>query len=435
MSEKAGVARGEVGAGSSASAGSEKKIYSLLQLNKSIKRTLETRAGTEGFWVRAEIANISKAKTGHIYLELVEEKNGRRYASIKGTIWASAVSRIVQELGDSAETILSAGSEIVFKCKIVFHEVYGLSLNVTEVDLTVMLGELEKRKKATISTVTKEGLLEMNKMKPLPRVVHKVVLLGSPGTSGFRDFATHVLRNEYGYRYEIEVVAVKVQGAEAASEIIRGLEEAEAMEDVDVVVMVRGGGSPLDLDCFNDLELARKISEMDKPVLTGIGHETDVCVADIVAHQYFKTPTDVGDFLVDRTVAFESLLIEVATKVGSRSKEFLSREKNRMESARVLLGELPKRMVSERVVAFEKIKKDIGRELDRIFTRQKESLSNLTNTIELLKPERTLERGYSITRVAGKAVKSVGQLSSGDEIEISIKDGLVKATVNEIKSK
>lgn len=407
----------------------EKKIYTLLQLNRSIKNALETKAGSQGFWVKAEIASLNKAKAGHYYLELVEESDGRKQAAIRGTIWARDVTMITQELGDSADTILSVGSEIVFRCKVIFHEVFGLSLNISEIDLTIMLGELEKRKKATIETISKEGRREMNKTKPLPRVVHKVAIIGSPGTSGFRDFMLHVLKNEYRYRFEIDVIATKVQGAEAAVELKLGLDAATAM-NVDVVVMVRGGGSPLDLDCFNDLELARKMSEMEIPVLTGIGHETDICVADLVAHKFFKTPTDVGDFLVDRTMRFESLLIEIATKVGSRSKEFLSREKNMLDSAKVLLGETPKRMLNDKGLAFEKISQDLSREIERVFVRQKESLQMLGNTMELLKPEKTLSRGYSILRKDGKAVVSVKELGKGDQVEIQIKDGKVKAQIN-----
>ena len=409
-------------------ASAEKKVYTLLQLNKSIKNTLETRAGSAGFWVRAEIANINE-KNGHFYLELVEERDGRKEASMRGTIWARDARRIISELGDSADSILNAGAEIVFRAKVVFHVVYGLSLSITEIDLSVMLGELEKRKKATIDTITKEGRLEMNKKKTLPRVVHRVAVIGSPGTSGFRDFMFHVLKNEYRYRFDIQVIPAKVQGADAAADIRSGLEKIEILDDFDTVVLVRGGGSPLDLDCFNDLELARKISEMNIPVLTGIGHETDICVADLVSHQYFKTPTDVGDFLVDRTMRFESLLIEIATKVGSRSKQFIHTEKIKLDGARVLLGQLPMRMVSEKSLAFEKIKEDLGREIERIFTRQSENLQTLGNTMELLKPEKTLNRGYSILRKEGKAVASTKELSSGDLVELQLKDGFVKAQI------
>jgi len=409
-------------------ASAEKKIYTLLQVNKSIMNTLETRAGSAGFWIRAEIANINE-KNGHFYLELVEEREGRKEASIRGTIWARDARRIISELGESAVSILNAGAEIVFRAKVVFHVVYGLSLSITEIDLSVMLGELEKRKKATIDTITKEGRLEMNKKKTLPRVVHRVAVIGSPGTSGFRDFMFHVLKNEYRYRFDIQVIPTKVQGADAAADICSGLGKIEALNDVDTVVLVRGGGSPLDLDCFNDLELARKISEMNIPVLTGIGHESDICVADLVSHQYFKTPTDVGDFLVDRTMRFESLLIEIATKVGSRSKQFIHTEKIKLDGAKVLLGQLPVRMVSEKSLAFEKIKEDLGREIERVFTRQSENLQTLGNTMELLKPEKTLNRGYSILRKEGKAVASTKELSSGDVVELQLKDGIVKAQI------
>ena len=286
---------------------SEKKVYTLYQLNRSIKNALETKAGKSGFWVKAEIASITESKTGHIYLDFVEEKDGARLAAIRGKIWSSAMRNIKLQLGDDAETILSKGSEIVFLCRVTFHEVYGLSLSISEIDLSFMLGELERRKKETIDHVIKKGIDKLNKELVLPRVIHKIALVGSPGTSGFRDFAHHVLYNEWRYRFDIDVFSAPVQGVEAAPKIIEAIKKADA-SNLDAIVLVRGGGSPLDLDCFNSLDLAISIGNCKTPVLTGIGHETDMCVSDIVACQYFKTPTDVGDFIVERSLLFGSLL-------------------------------------------------------------------------------------------------------------------------------
>ena len=412
---------------------SEKKVYTLYQLNRSIKNALETKAGKSGFWVKAEIASITESKTGHIYIDFVEEKDGARLAAIRGKIWSSAMRNIKLQLGDYSETILSKGSEIVFLCRVTFHEVYGLSLSISEIDLSFMLGELERRKKETIDHVIKKGIDKLNKELVLPRVIHKIALVGSPGTSGFRDFAHHVLYNEWRYRFDIDVFSAPVQGVEAAPKIIEAIKKADA-SNLDAIVLVRGGGSPLDLDCFNSLDLAIAIGNCKTPVLTGIGHETDMCVSDIVAHQYFKTPTDVGDFIVERSLLFSSLLIEIATKVGTRSQTAIFREQSFLEKAKLLIREQSSKLIMKKKNDFIQIRIDIKREFERLIEKHKEAISNIQNTIKLLHPRNTLSRGYSVVRLDGVAVPSISNLKKGDDVDVQLKDGEFSATIIELKN-
>ena len=412
---------------------SEKKVYTLYQLNRSIKNALETKAGKSGFWVKAEISSITKSKTGHTYVDFVEEKDGVRLAAIRGTIWSSAMRNIKSQLGDDSETILSKGSEIVFLCRVTFHEVYGLSLSISEIDLSFMLGELERRKKETIDHVIKKGIDKLNKKLVLPRVIHKIALVGSPGTSGFRDFAHHVLYNEWRYRFDIDVFSAPVQGVEAAPKIIEAIKKADDY-NFDAIVLVRGGGSPLDLDCFNSLDLAIAIGNCKTPVLTGIGHETDMCVSDIVAHQYFKTPTDVGDFIVDRSLLFGSLLIEIATKVGTRSQTAIFREQSFLEKAKLLIREQSSKLIMEKKNDFIQIRIDLKREFERLIEKHKEAISNIQNTIKLLHPRNTLARGYSVVRLDGVAIPSISNLKKGDDVDVQLKDGEFSATITELKN-
>ncbi len=412
---------------------SEKKVYTLYQLNRSIKNALETKAGKSGFWVKAEISSITKSKTGHTYVDFVEEKDGVRLAAIRGTIWSSAMRNIKSQLGDDSETILSKGSEIVFLCRVTFHEVYGLSLSISEIDLSFMLGELERRKKETIDHVIKKGIDKLNKKLVLPRVIHKIALVGSSGTSGFRDFAHHVLYNEWRYRFDIDVFSAPVQGVEAAPKIIEAIKKADDY-NFDAIVLVRGGGSPLDLDCFNSLDLAITIGNCKTPVLTGIGHETDMCVSDIVAHQYFKTPTDVGDFIVDRSLLFGSLLIEIATKVGTRSQTAIFREQSFLEKAKLLIREQSSKLIMEKKNDFIQIRIDLKREFERLIEKHKEAISNIQNTIKLLHPRNTLARGYSVVRLDGVAIPSISNLKKGDDVDVQLKDGEFSATITELKN-
>ena len=410
---------------------SEKKVFSLYQLNRSIKNTLETKTGNARFWVRAEIAKISISRPGHAYLDLVEEVNGIQQAAIKGNIWRSSFEKIKKELGTSAESVLQVGSEIVFKCIVSFHEVHGLSLVIDAIDLSFMLGELERRKAESISKIKKDGIHLLNSSLTLPIVIQKIALVGSPGTAGFRDFVKHVIDNDWLFRYEINVYATSVQGVDAPNQISKALEQADK-ENPDVIVILRGGGSPLDLDCFNDYNLALNISMLQAPVLTGIGHESDFSLADLVAHSEFKTPTDVGDFIVDRTSEFSSILVDIATRVGSRSKTVIHREETTLSGARITLIDLPIRILNTKTIFFKTLRQDLNRELVRILERKNETLKGLASTMELLKPSRTLARGFSIVRHNEKAISETHKVKKGDTIDIEFHLGSIEAEVKKI---
>jgi exodeoxyribonuclease VII large subunit len=410
---------------------SEKKVFSLYQLNRSIKNTLETKTGNARFWVRAEIAKISISRPGHAYLDLVEEVNGIQQAAIKGNIWRSSFEKIKKELDTSAESVLQVGSEIVFKCIVSFHEVHGLSLVIDAIDLSFMLGELERRKAESISKIKKDGIHLLNSSLTLPIVIQKIALVGSPGTAGFRDFVKHVIDNDWLFRYEINVHATSVQGVDAPNQISKALEKADK-ENPAVIVILRGGGSPLDLDCFNDYNLALNISMLKAPVLTGIGHESDFSLADLVAHSEFKTPTDVGDYIVDRTSEFSSILVDIATRVGSRSKTVIHREETTLSGARITLIDLPIRILNTKTIFFNTLRQDLNRELVRILERKNETLKGLASTMELLKPSRTLARGFSIVRHNEKAISETHKVKKGDTIDIEFHLGSIEAEVKKI---
>ena len=411
----------------------EKKVYTLYQLNRSIKHALETKAGESGVWVKAEIANIKSSKVGHVYIDFVEEKNGVRRAAIRGVVWASSMQSIKNSLGDDISNILKVGSEIVFLCRVTFHEVFGLSLSISEIDLSFMLGELERRKKATIDKIIKEGIDRLNKAKPHPTVIHNIALVGSPGTSGFRDFAHHILHNEWMFRFNIEVFSASVQGKDAATQISKAIKLADSTNP-DVIVLVRGGGSPLDLDCFNDFDLAVEIGNCKSAVLTGIGHETDQCVADIVSHKYFKTPTDVGDYIVEIASNFSSLLVEIATKVGSRSQAALFKERNFLDRAKLNIREFSFNLINDKKNEIRQIKIDFKRELNKLLEKQKDAFTNIQNTLNILHPKNTLKRGYSIVRKDGKSLSTVSAISIGENVDIEMKDGTIVAKINAIKT-
>lgn len=411
----------------------EKTIYTLSQLGESLKRTLERVTEGRALWFKAEISKLTTGPTGHVYLDLVEEKDGRRLAVMRGTLWRGQADVVKAKLGDNADQILQAGSEIVFSGRVNYHAVFGVSLVIEDIDLDAMVGEAERRKQATLATLKKEGALATNGLLPMPRLVQRIALVGSPGTSGFRDFGVHLLRNEWGLGFDVEVFPTSVQGKHAPAEIVAALEAAAASVP-DVVVLVRGGGSALDLDAFNDLELCRAISRCPIPVLTGIGHESDLSVADLVAHTQFKTPTAVADGLVDKMVQAQSLLLEWTGQMSRHTHQRLAWERERLAHLTQTMRLQPDQMLQAKAVQLGHLRERTLSLAQQALERQTQRIGQLHQTVDALKPDNTLARGFSIARHQGKAVKDAALLSKDDVIDLQFHQGRATAVVTSVTS-
>ncbi len=411
----------------------DRKIYSLSQLGESLKRTLEQVTQGRALWFKAEIAKVSRSPSGHVYLELVEEVDGRRLAVMRGTLWKSQHDVVRESLGDMADRVLASGTEIVFSGKVNYHPVYGVSLVLEEIDLSAMIGEAERRKQATIAALKAEGAFGVNGELPLPRLAQRVALVGSPGTSGFRDFGVHLLRNEWGVGFEVEVFPATVQGKEAPPTLIAALEKAQAWNP-DVVVVVRGGGSALDLDAFNDLELCRAVSRASKPVLTGIGHETDLSVVDLVAHRHFKTPTAVADFLVDRLVAERSQLAEWSLGMGQRVQQRLNWERERLAKDLQTLRLQPRQLLAAEALRLTHARERLASSAQQALERHLQRMAFLASTVDALNPEKTLARGFAVARKDGRAVRDAGDLALNDRLNLRFHKGQAEVTVTRVTS-
>ncbi|MEY3009836.1 MAG: exodeoxyribonuclease large subunit [Bacteroidota bacterium] len=410
----------------------ERIIYSLSQLSESLRRTLEQATRGRALWFRAEISQVKGSGLGHVYLDLVEEEQGTQLAAMKATIWRDQHQRILQELGDAAGDVLKKGTEIVFSARIRYHAVYGVSLSVEEVDLSAMLGEAERRKQATLKVLQTEGAFDKNSAVPLPRLVRHIALVGSPGTSGFRDFAFHLLHNEWRYRFDLDVFAASVQGKEAPATMAHAIEAAQACSP-DAIVVVRGGGSALDLDAFNDLDLCRTIALAQVPVLTGIGHETDLSVADLVAHRHFKTPTAVADFLVDRTGQEASLITEWMGQIGVRARGRMALEQQRLATHHQVLRMHPARVLSEANHTLMHLRQRMVDASQRNLERHLQRMAEFRSTMQALRPENTLKRGFAILRKEGRAVTDANHLAVDDLVSLELQTGHVEARVTAIQ--
>lgn len=451
------------------------KVYSLLALSQSIKRLLDEKIGNQSFWLKAEIAQIKRASSGHYYLDLVQEKSGLRLASMAAVIWKLDLEQMLQTHGKEAEDLLVAGQELILRVMVDFHPVFGLKLLIKDLDLRFVLGELERRKRETIDRLRKEGLLDQQK-KISPKLVYqRIAVLSSAEAAAYQDFIQHLVQNEFGYRLQTDLYPVPVQGASAADRIRKALELLPS-DNYDLVVIIRGGGSRLDLDAFNDEALCRAAANYPLPIQTGIGHESDWTVLDLVSYQAHKTPTALADHLLDKMAAFESALQQLAELVHHKSKDIIQLQQQKVLGFYEILKLLPLSQIRTwrgnvhqsagalvRLTAdglrnherlLERIQVQIKEKPAEILRRQNDKLGelrerlnqlgqrhvesmqkdllNLQERLELLKPERTLERGYSITRKGTKSIRSIKDLHENEEIETQFKDGRVISKVLKI---
>ena len=289
-----------------------KKTYTLTQLVDSVKKVLSRTYGEQSYWVSGELVKLN-IKGGHYYLELADALDGLNTAQMKAVIWRTQVLALQTNLAEEFKLLLQPGNRLLFRVSVTFHEIYGLSLTIHDLDPAFTYGEIELKKKQTIERLKQEGLYDLQKQLKLPLIVKRVVLIGSPDTSGYRDFLTEMRQNNIYRNFIIQEIATTVQGDKAVSEICAALQEADTY-DADAIVLIRGGGSKMDLNVFNDYQICSLIAGLRLPLITGIGHETDEVVADLVANTRQITPTAVAKFLYIKVGTFRAELQNLLDK-------------------------------------------------------------------------------------------------------------------------
>lgn len=288
--------------------------FNLYTVLNRVKQIISQKTENKSFWVKAQVSKSKQDRRGNYYLELIESKDGIVIAKCDALLWYHDFKILEEKLKDDTLKILGDGSEILFLARIEYSEIYGFRLQILDIDLTYSLGEIERRKQNNLQYLKQNGYLHLNKAVKAQVVFQNIALVGSPNTSGYADFIKHLVKNNYNYKFNIEVFPCTVQGDRAIKEIQSALTLIDP-DKFDCIVLIRGGGSKFDLEIFNDLELSKQIATCKLPVLTGIGHETDYSVADEVAFLSLKTPTAVASFLIDRMHTFDLHIMELQQKM------------------------------------------------------------------------------------------------------------------------
>ena len=322
-----------------------KKTYTLTQLVDSVKSVINRAYSESAYWVTAELVKLN-IKGGHYYLELADSVEGFNTAQMKAVVWRTQVLALQTNLGEEFKQLMQPGNRLLFRVSVTFHEIYGLSLTILDLDPAYTYGEIELKKKQTIERLKQEGLYDLQKQLRLPLIVKRVVLIGSPDTSGYRDFLTEMTTNNIFRNFTIQQIATTVQGDRAVTEICAALQEADTF-DADAIVLIRGGGSKMDLNVFNDYQICCVIAGLRLPLITGIGHETDEVVADLVANTRQITPTAVAKFLYVRVGTFRAELQTGLDRVLTQALSQMARATEQFTTTNKFLSHYFQNIITE----------------------------------------------------------------------------------------
>jgi exodeoxyribonuclease VII large subunit len=448
---------------------------SLTQLQLIIRDSLYI-ALPDMYWVIAEISEIKENAAGHCYLELIEkhpdEKNIR--AKAKAIIWSRRYRFLKSFFENVTGESIKEGLKILVKTKVEYHELYGLSLIVSDIDPAFTIGEMALKRQQTINRLEHEGVFSMNKDLDFPIVPQRIAIISSKNAAGYSDFVNQLTGNSFGYFFYTELIETIMQGTETEQGVINALDKiAENSHLFDLVIIIRGGGSQSDLSWFDSYNIAYHVTQFPLPVVTGIGHDKDMSVTDMVANRSLKTPTAVADFLIECMADTENSLIGLSAEITGFSRIIIERERNRLETSGIKLIPLSRILLSvikdklsvktleitnigkERIIRAglspanqksrlysavksysgnkESVLKSMIRNLtfytSNVIDRNNIRVAGLENTVNFITPENVLKRGYTITCLNGRILRKSYQATKDDLIDTLFSDGKVSSRV------
>lgn len=410
-----------------------RSVLTLSELNGLIRSVLGD-AFPDSYWIIAEIADVRSNQRGHCYLELVQKEGPQTVAQMRATIWAYEYRRIGAKFAQVTGERPKPGMKALLLVTVNFHEVYGMSLNVRDIDPSYTLGEMARKKQEIIARLRAEGLIDLNKGLDLPLVPQRIAVISSPTAAGYGDFFHQLDRNVYGYRFIHILFPAVMQGQEAEMSILGALERIRAVRHLyDIVAIIRGGGSVVDLSCFDSYDLGAAVARFPLPVVTGIGHERDETVVDAVAHTRMKTPTAVAEFFLSGMRGFEEQVIALLNRLRSSVGHAVKDERHRLRDLVRRLRYAPSQAAVSSRTHLSRMRANLKSAVLRIIDRETNRLARMEQAARHLDPSNVLRRGYSITRVGGKVIRALSGLRKGSSIETELHCGSVVSTVETVK--
>lgn len=410
------------------------EALSLYDLNALVRRSLEQCLPDE-YWVQAELSDVRTNSTGHCYLEFIQKdpRSNNLIAKARGTIWANVYRLLKPYFEESTGQAFVSGIKVLVQVTVSFHELYGYSLTVQDIDPTYTLGDMARRRREILKQLEEEGVLTLNKELEMPVLPQRIAVVSSPTAAGYGDFCHQLKNNSRGFFFHTELFPALMQGDRVEESVLSALDAIlNRQEDFDAVVIIRGGGATSDLSGFDTYLLAAACAQFPLPIITGIGHERDDTVLDSVAHTRVKTPTAAAEYLINcmdlAADELEVLISQLHESVRSR----LTEEHRKLISYRNRIPSAVVRRVSDAKLALLTTRKDISLAVQTLLSRQRHRLELLQQRLADVSPEKMLARGYSITLKDGKVVKNGDVLQLNDEIVTRLYQGEIVSIVTDL---
>ncbi len=448
--------------------------YTLSALAGVVGNAVRMEPRLQGLWVVAELSDV-RCSGGHFYMELIEkDARGATVAKLRANLWAGRAQQVRAKFYAATGRDIASGIKVMLYGAVTHHSLYGLSFNIGDIDPSYTLGDLERLRREILEQLQREGILERQRALPFPPAPQKIAVISAAGAAGYGDFVHQIEDSPEGFRFYPLLYGAVMQGERTAASVMAALDKIEMTLDFwDAVVIIRGGGSTSDLNGFDNLELARRVALFPLPVVVGIGHERDRCVLDDIAKVRCKTPTAVAAFLIDRMRGFLGRLTELTSTASRYASDRVAGDRRQLAALEGMIPALASRRVSGARLRLQQLVATLpvavaastsrrrtrlevlgsalgvsaGTQLERRRQRladisllleqssrrpvevQQKRLEYLQGLVGALSPENTLRRGYSITRLDGRAVRDAASLPEGTVLETTLASGTVRSVV------
>jgi len=403
----------------------DNQTLSLFELNNIIKGVLVDNL-PEHFWIRAETSDVRVNQNGHCYLEFIEKDNKGQslIAKSRAMIWSNTFYMLRAYFENATGQSFSSGLKVLVQVSAEFHELYGFSLTVHDIDPSYTLGDQARNRALILKQLEEDGVIDLNKELELPQPTNRIAIISSPTAAGYEDFCDQLANNPYGFVFYTKLFPAIMQGDRAADSIISALELIYEYQDCfDAVAIIRGGGATSDLNCFDSYLLAASCAQFPLPIITGIGHERDETVLDIVAHTRAKTPTAVAEFLIANLGETALHLTDIANNIVTLTDQRLKNDLIKLNAYQTQTVYLMKNWQKEQNNRLMSFSSEVKKVVQLKLKESKNTLDILEKHINLVSPENILKKGYTLTLKEGRIVKHAASLKKGDDVTLRFSDG------------
>ena len=404
--------------------------YTLRQLNLLVREAIKETLPDE-YWVEAELSEC-RENSGHCYMELIEkdEHSNTPVARASAKCWRQTWQMVKPYFERTTGQPLRAGMKVLVKVYAQFHEAYGFSWIISDIDPTYTLGDMARKRQEIIRQLKEEGIFDLQRELRIPTFAKRIAVISAQNAAGYGDFCRQLEDNDYSFRFEVTLFPAVMQGEQVEQSVINALNSIyERIHDYDVVCILRGGGATADLSGFDTLALAENVAQFPLPIITGIGHNRDESILDMVANTKVKTPTAAAALLIDNLLRILERLDDASQRISNAVNQRISSQKIKIASMTSLIPTLTLRMVGDQRHRIDTIGNRLPIAIERRLTTQKHLLESLSIKLQGFDPQLLLSRGYSITLKDGRAVRDPKQLKPGDEIETRLEKGNITSIV------